>query len=355
MVETTSHQMNVSHLDYEDKNNPEVIRAQIEQTRAQMTQTVNSIQERLSPERLTREAKDKIKEATIGKVEEMADVVTYKANRWRNNLVDTMKQNPIPTALVGIGLGWLLMEGMRSSDREDYRYHHSVYDYDNQRLYTPENYYEGSYTGTQQSTMGKVQHRMSDAAHTVQDKTGHVVQGAKETASNVAHTVSDTASNVAHTVSDTASNVAHTVSDTASSVAHTVSDTASNVANTVSDTAREAKEMTYRAQEKMRYQAQRAKSNFQYMLEENPLAVGAVAIAAGATLGLMLPSTQKEDELMGETRDHMVEQAKETAKETAKKAQHVAGEAYEAAKETAKEEAKKEGLTETQSQPQPRL
>lgn len=333
MVEATSNQMNVSHLDYEDTNDPEVIRAQIEQTRAQMTQTVNSIQERLSPERLTREAKEKIKEATIGKVEEMADVAAYKANRWRNSMVDTMKQNPIPTALVGIGLGWLLMEGMRSSDREEYTYHHSVYDYDNQRLYTPENYYEGPYTGTERSRMRDVQHRMSDAAHTVQDKTSQAVQGAKETASNVAATVSDTASDVAHTVTDTASSVAHTVTDTA----------------------REAKDMTYRAQEKMRYQAQRAKNNFQYMLEENPLAVGAMAIAAGATIGLMLPSTQKEDELMGDTRDNLVEQAKTTAKETVQKAQHVAEEAYESAKETVKDEAQKQGLTESQSQSQPRL
>jgi hypothetical protein len=343
MVEATSNQMSVSHhQDYADTNDPEVIRAQIEQTRAQMTQTVNSIQERLSPERLTREAKDKIKEATIGKVEEMADVATYKANRWRNNLVDTMKQNPIPTALVGIGLGWLLMEGMRSSDREEYTYHHSVYDYDNQRLYTPENYYEGSYTGTERSTMENVQHRMSDAAHTVQDKTSRAVQGAKETASNMAATVSDKAGNVAATVTDTASNVASTVTDTASNVAHTVTDT--------------AKDMSYRAQEKMRYQAQRAKSNFQYMLEENPLAVGAVAIAAGATLGLMLPSTQKEDELMGDTRDNLIEQAKTTAKETAQKAQHVANEAYESAKETVKDEAEKEGLTTgSHSQSQTRL
>lgn len=331
MVEATSNQMSVSHhQDYTDTNDPDVIRTQIEQTRAQMTQTVNSIQERLSPERLTREAKDKIKEATIGKVEEMADVASYKANRWRNNLVDTMKQNPIPTALVGIGLGWLLMEGMRSSDREEYTYHHSVYDYDNQRLYTPEDYYEGSYTGTGRSTMENVQHRMSDATHTVQDKTSRAVQGAKETASNMAATVSDTASNVAHTVTDTASNMAHTVTDT-------------------------AKDVSYRAQEKMRYQAQRAKSNFQYMLEENPMAVGAMAIAAGATLGLMLPSTQKEDELMGDTRDQLLEQAKSTAKETAQKAQHVAEEAYESVKDTVKDEAQKQGLTESQSQSQPRL
>jgi ElaB/YqjD/DUF883 family membrane-anchored ribosome-binding protein len=283
------------------------------------------IQQRLSPERLTREAKDKIKEATIGKVEEMADMAAHKANHWRYSIMDTIKQNPIPAALTGIGLGWLLMEGMRSPDRQEYRYR-SIYDYDTHHLYAPEGqegYYEKDY---EPGMVRNVQHKMSDAAHTVQDKTSQAVQSVKDTASNVADAVSDTASNVATTVSDTASNVAHG-----------------------------AKEMTYRAQDNVRYQAERARMNFNYAMNESPFAVGAVAFAAGAAIGLMLPRTEKEDKWMGETRDHLMEQAKETAKETAKKAQHVAEEAYEVAKETAKEEARKEGLTESQSQTGTRL
>jgi ElaB/YqjD/DUF883 family membrane-anchored ribosome-binding protein len=371
MVETTSSPLSRAYSDYEETNDPDVIRAQIEQTRAQMSRTVDVIQERLSPERLTQQAKDKIKEATIGKVEEMADRAAYKANRWRHSIVDTMKQNPIPTALVGIGLGWLLMERMRSSNGEDYRYHRSVYDYDTQHLYTPEaygeGYYEeGYYEGSQRSTLRNVQHKMSDAAHTVQDKTSQAVQGIKETASNIADSVSDTAGNVAQTVSNKASNVAQTVSDkasnmaqavsgTASNVASTVSDTAGNVAHTVSDTARGARDLTYQAQTNLRHQARRAKTDFDYVLHENPMAVGAVAVAAGITVGLLLPNTQTEDEWLGETRDQLVEQAKATAKETAKKAQHVAEEAYESAKETVKEEARKEGLTESRPQSESRF
>ena len=60
---------------------------------------------------------------------------------------------------------------------------------------------------------------------------------------------------------------------------------------------------------------------------ENPLAVGALALAAGVGVGLLLPSTQREDELLGAARDRMVgevsssvEGLKRTAKGTARDA-----------------------------------
>ncbi|HZA36418.1 MAG TPA: hypothetical protein VE505_15885, partial [Vicinamibacterales bacterium] len=48
-------------------------------------------------------------------------------------------------------------------------------------------------------------------------------------------------------------------------------------------------------------------------MEENPLAVGAVAMAVGAAVGLALPETRREQELMGDARDRMVDNAKSMA------------------------------------------
>jgi ElaB/YqjD/DUF883 family membrane-anchored ribosome-binding protein len=57
---------------------------------------------------------------------------------------------------------------------------------------------------------------------------------------------------------------------------------------------------------------------------DNPLAIGAVALAAGVGVGLLLPSTQRENELLGAARDRIVgevsdsvESLKRTAKGTA--------------------------------------
>ena len=77
------------------------------------------------------------------------------------------------------------------------------------------------------------------------------------------------------------------------------------------------------------------------MLQENPLAVGALAIGAGAAVGLAVPQTSQEHEAMGEARDSLVEKAQEKAQEAQQRAQRVAEEAQSAAKE----EAENQGLT----------
>ncbi|HEY0128324.1 MAG TPA: DUF3618 domain-containing protein, partial [Rubrobacteraceae bacterium] len=83
----------------------EITRVEIERTRAGMSETVDAIQERLSPENLkeqakdrVEQAKDRVKEATVGKAQEAG-----------SGIVGTIKANPLPAALTGIGLGWLLM------------------------------------------------------------------------------------------------------------------------------------------------------------------------------------------------------------------------------------------------------
>jgi hypothetical protein len=103
-----------------------------------------------------------------------------------------------------------------------------------------------------------------------------------------------------------------------------------------------AGQMTSQAQERAgqmagqaRYQARRVEDRFQQMLQENPLAVGAVAFALGAAIGLTVPATRKEHELMGEARDSLMQQAKSSAQDTLQRAQRVAEEAQSAAKQEA--------------------
>jgi len=53
---------------------------------------------------------------------------------------------------------------------------------------------------------------------------------------------------------------------------------------------------------------------------DNPLAIGAVAVAAGIGVGLLLPGTTRENELMGETRTRMMNDARRTAQRVARTA-----------------------------------
>jgi len=56
----------------------ERIKADIEDTRAELGQTLNEIQERLSPEHLMGQVKETVREATIGKVERVMEKVNDK-------------------------------------------------------------------------------------------------------------------------------------------------------------------------------------------------------------------------------------------------------------------------------------
>jgi hypothetical protein len=346
MAETTGY-MSSAYTQDEEADDPEVIRAQIEQTRANMTRTVNSIQEKLAPQRLAQQAKDSIREATSRKVEEMADTARRKANRWTSSLSETIRQNPVPAAMIGLGLGWLLMKGSNGEVRRN-EYHYYPDSEGNYRLYSSDEWNNPYYEERSRSRVGSAAHAVADAARTTQERAGEMASNVADTARSAADTVADTASSAASTVADTARSAASSVAGTARSAASTVAETASSAASTVADTARNVQhttreQATYLANQ-AKAQARYAKTEFEYLMETNPLALGVVAVAAGAIIGLMLPRTQAEDRLMGETRDRLMDQAKSTAKETLNKVQHVAGEAYQAAKETAIEEAEQQEL-----------
>jgi len=328
--------MSSAYTQDEEADDPEVIRAQIEQTRANMTRTVNSIQEKLAPQRLAQQAKDSIREATSRKVEEMADTARRKANRWTSSLSETIRQNPVPAAMIGLGLGWLLMKGSNGEVRRN-EYHYYPDSEGNYRLYSSDEWNNPYYEEHSRSRVGSAAHAVADAARTTQERAGEMASNVAETASNAASSVADTARSAANSVAETASSAASTVADTARSAASSVADTARNVQYTT-------REQAHYLANQARAQARYAKTEFEYLMETNPLALGVVAVAAGAIIGLMLPRTQAEDRLMGATRDRLMDQAKSTAKETLNKVQHVAGEAYQAAKETAIEEAEQQEL-----------
>jgi len=118
----------------------EAQRAEIEQTRAHLSETVDALKEKLNPQHLMEQAKETVREATIGRAEEAVSNAVDSAKEKVSDagdaakgvglmVLETIKQNPIPAALVGIGLGWLYMNAKkqpsprRYSDRyyEDYR------------------------------------------------------------------------------------------------------------------------------------------------------------------------------------------------------------------------------------------
>ena len=95
----------------EGTGDPAVIRAEIHETRERMGETIEEIGERLNPNRLKEQVKENIRDATIGRVETMAQSAVDRVSETRRTFTNTIRENPIPAALVGVGLGWLIWNG----------------------------------------------------------------------------------------------------------------------------------------------------------------------------------------------------------------------------------------------------
>lgn len=302
-----------------DVDGTEEIREEIEETRASLAETIDALTQRLSPDNLKEQvreqvveqvqgAKEAVREATIGKAEDMAYSAADTVNRARYTIMDTIRSNPIPAAMAGIGLGWLYMNRRGGAPR-----YQTVYPYSG-------GYGRGvSYQG-QRGYQGR-----SPVGETV-ERAGHLAGQIQDTAGNVASRVQDTAGNVASQVQDTAGAVANQVQDTAGAVVDRVQDTAGQLVD------------------QAQYQTQRLEERFQELLYQRPLAVGAMTLALGTAVGLAVPETRQEHALMGETRDNLVEQAQAAASNTMEKVQRVASEVADEAKSTAREEAQRQGL-----------
>ena len=70
-----------------------------------------------------------------------------------------------------------------------------------------------------------------------------------------------------------------------------------------------------------------ASEQYDTYIEENPLAVGAVALAIGAAVGFAIPSTSYEGQVLGPVRQNLIEQASEKASDLIDKGKDLVSEA----------------------------
>jgi hypothetical protein len=235
------------------------IRQDIAQTRAEMSDTIDAIQQRLDPETISEQAKHTasditaqakeaarevvdhafsvarthareavqettahiqaaVREATIGKVETMVRTANDTTNQARYSMMETIKQNPFPAVLAGIGLGWLYINSRSAAARgttDAYAYRSAQYNQPSSRYpaYQTRDYGDamphdhnpvGAAMDRVQATTGGMADRAGDAMSQVGDKASQI----GDKASNVTSQIGETASNLAGQVGDTAGNLA---------------------------------------------------------------------------------------------------------------------------------------------------
>jgi len=238
----------------------DAIRHDIEQTRAQMSGTIDEIQERLSPTRLMNEAKETVRDATVGKVTGMMN----NAGRSAEGFVDRIREHPVSAAMIGVGAWWLLNKLPASSSGSSYNRRYGNFSTDR--------YPTGSYGSNEQYGWSRE---------------GGDARGVRDMAHDASETISDYTSRGQQRIGEMAHDATEAISD-----------------------------YTWRGQQRISDMADRAESQFNRWMRENPLAVGAAAIAVGAAIGMAIPETDRERELIGETRDRLVDKAQEMASHT---------------------------------------
>lgn len=289
-----------------------VIRAEIVETRERMGETLGEIGERLNPyvmkEQVTERVKESVHEATIGRIEHMADSAREKVGETTSTIGDTIRDNPVPAAMAAIGLGWLLWNGRKEgSDRQARRGPYGARPSSGRtdsygRPYAAGYAGDASYAG---SPYGSASYGASGSAG---EEHEGVMDRAREGAGALADRAHDAAGTVTHRAHDAAGTVAHRAHELADDVARTT---------------------------------RRGAGRVEDMFFENPLALGAVTMAIGVAAGMAAPATDREVQLMGGARDRLVDRAMDMAEEATDKVKHVAERATQETEKAAREE----GLT----------
>ncbi len=274
------------------------IQSDIHQTRGQMSQTVDQLEHRLSPQRIWNEILDSLKDEAR-----------------RSKLVNTVRDNPLPALLLAAGAGWMAIDVTRTPNGSDKKRRNYDLDSDTNREIDRETAVKSG-TYVKDDSNGDDSESMADKAKrglkTAGNKATHLADKAKDKAHHAAETVKGKANHAASEVKDSAA----AARDKARHAGH------------------QAREQTERAAEK-------AKQSLIDSYQDHPLVLGALAAAAGTVLGVLLPSTRKEDETLGPVRDKALHEAENAGKDLAHRAEAVADQALEAAED----EAEKQDLT----------
>jgi hypothetical protein len=263
-----------SHTDRDREPNADLrareLREEIEATREDMSETVNAIQDRLRPGTIAANAADSIRDAAADRTRDIVE----------SEPVQYVRANPVPAAMVGIGLAGLAWLAFGGRDADDYRRGR----YGRSRARLGAGYYdETTYGGQGARRYDREAYGAYGAEY------GREGEGLTERAGEMA------------------------------------------------DDVRQRAQMATR---QARRQVNRAQTTLQRTWNDNPLIIGAASAVLGALVGMAVPETEAENEWMGERRDQMVEGVQEAVREKVEDVQNVVRDKVESAQQAANETAR---------------
>jgi hypothetical protein len=242
---------------YDANRRPAEIEADIVRTRAELGETLVALERKLVPRQFLEKGVDMLRDSMDGNL---------------GRVGETLRENPLPLVLIAGGVGWLILSRA------------GVHPVDTVR-----------------------QTRIRDVARRV----GGLAGDAAGRVSDAAHRVGDAAGRVRETVKAR-------MSDDPASDRYAYARPKPERGRGESPVGSEARVAERgKSAEDLSEAAGRAQTRFQELLEEHPLAVGAVGFLLGAVVALALPATRLGDGTLGEARDRLFGEAKRRARQAA--------------------------------------
>lgn len=283
------------------------IEADIRNTRAELDHTIDALRDALTPGQIVDQLMPHFREGTVD---------------MSRNFARSVRDNPVPFALMATSLAWLMMSRGRRHDEDWTRY-----ESDRTTGLAAEEYDFLAQHDHVHSSLSNVKQAAGETLEAFNER----LYQAKAAALGVRQEVAEDLAAFRHRVDQAFVEV----SAKASSARRRLMAQGARLKAG-------AKNLVHNVEAK----GEQAIEKGQHYYEEHPLVVGALGIAAGALIGSLLPSTRIEDRYLGEAGHSLrhraadaAHAAKDAARDTAKRVV-----------DTAKEAARREGLTLSEAQ-----
>lgn len=270
-----------------DTRTPDEIERDIVTERAEMSDTFRNLQEKFSIETI---------------LTDISDMVRDQGGELGRGVSQTVSRNPAAIAVIGAGLAWLFL----GKDRSD------AMNGDGRPLRQSsgrrgdQGWSDGGQaSGGDPSWYGNVHASPKRSAQGQSASHDGASDGDGDASLGVMGRVRDAAETAGFAVSDAAESLRDTTSDLTARLTHGLEGLSEDGRSRVI-AARRAAHDARLSSEAMMHKGMRRASN---LLEDQPLVMGALAVAAGAAVGAMLPRTKFENDTMGESRDRLFAEA----------------------------------------------
>ena len=313
----------------EDTSDPGRIEQDLDRTRARLDSRLSELQDRLSP----------------GQV--LDDLMGYfrgsEGADFGRNLLDSVKSNPLPAALTGIGLAWLMASNPHPQPHEAGTGVPVPPGRSKVRVFgatgpVPTDY--DAMTARVRSAEQGVTRQQDEAEHIyhgrLNEARGHamgIARQAQETAESFGQRIQDALSAAEQAVAKGANAATNAIGQGA----HGLGDLASGAAGQVSGAAQYAgSQLTQGGQA-----AQQMGGTLIAALADSPVLLGALGLAAGALLGALVPQSDQEEAALG----GIAGQTRETARGLAQEAVDRGGRVAQTVLDAGRSSVSEHGLT----------